>query len=159
MSALTSTLDPGSGSESEIDDMELQQLENDLLNDSDANETYLPSSKAFRDELEEILPLRNFDLSENCPCNYRDKAILGHQPAVELPTEFMQADLVHLSIWLNYDVEINTSTLVSMPVLERKPLEMSGKICRASFLPMPMDFGFVQKMSVQKDLSSLKSAK
>lgn len=127
MSALTSTLDPDSGSESEIDDMELQQLENDLLNDSDANETYLPSSKAFRDELEEILPLRNFDLSENCPCNYRDKAILGHQPAVELPTEFMQADLVHLSIWLNYDVEINTSTLVSMPVLERKPLEMSGK--------------------------------
>lgn len=127
MSSLSPNQIPDSGSESEMDDMDLDRLENELLGDFESNETYLPSSKAFRDGLDETLPLRNFDLSENCACNYRDKAILGNQPAVELPTEFMDSELVHLTIWLNYNVEINPSTTVPMPRLERKPLELSRK--------------------------------
>lgn len=127
MSSLALHRVPDMDSGSDMDDDELERLENELLSGVESVEPYLPSSKAFRDGLDETLPLRNYDLSKNCACNYRDKAILGNQPAVELPSEFLAAEMVNLSIWLNYDVVMNASTTVPMPPLERKPLEMAGK--------------------------------
>jgi hypothetical protein len=117
-------------SDSDDDDTDVDSLMHLLDDVGPAADLSLRSGRAG---LPVEIGLMNFGLNENGPVNYRDATVLGHHTRIRIPSSYLTAERIKLSIFLNHDAALSADTHVQRPVINDKILKSRDDMLRRDY--------------------------